>query len=277
MERKVLGKGLDALIPKRAVTVEVDKDFTYLPLDRIKPGKYQPRREIEGRELEELSQSIKEKGLIQPIVVRKTEASEYEIVVGGRRYEAAKLLGHKEIPAIIRAIDDKDALIFAIVENLQRKELNPIEEADAFKRLMWEFEFSLEDIAKFVGKDKTTVANTLRLLRLPEEIKEAVRKGIITRSQARTILGAEKKEDQENLFQMILKKGLSVREIERRVKKVSPNRKKSVDPFAIEVEEKLQKFLGTKVSVFNKKNNRGKIVVEYYSLEDLQRIVERLT
>ncbi|MBU1122010.1 MAG: ParB/RepB/Spo0J family partition protein [Candidatus Omnitrophota bacterium] len=278
MERKVLGKGLDALIPKKTVAVESEneKEIMCLPLDMIKSGKYQPRREIGGNELDCLAQSIKEKGFIQPIVVRKIEAGQYEIVAGGRRFEAAKALRLKEIPVMVKSLDDCDTLIVAIVENLQRKELNPIEEADSFKRLMWEFEFSLEDIAKFVGKDKTTVANTLRLLRLPEEIKEAVRKGVLTRSQARTILGAEKKEDQENLFQMILKKGLSVREIEHSVKKISVKKKKSMDPFVIEVEEKLQKFLGTKVRVFNRKKNKGKVVVEYYSLEDLERIVDRL-
>ena len=216
MERKVLGKGLDALIPKK-ITSPYSKEFIYLPVEKIKPGRYQPRQEIEEKELKELAQSIREKGFIQPIVARKMGES-YEIIAGGRRYHASKLLGLKEIPTIIKDIDDKDTLVFAIVENLQRKDLNPIEEAEAFKRLMDEFEFTLEDIAKFVGKDKTTVANTLRLLNLPFQIKEALKKGIITRSQARTILGVTKKEDQQKLFQQILKEKLSVREIENRVK-----------------------------------------------------------
>jgi ParB family chromosome partitioning protein len=276
MERKVLGKGLDALIPKKPIVIDLEKDFTYLPLNKIKAGKYQPRREIGGKELGELAQSVKEKGFIQPIVVRKVEDGGYEIVAGGRRFEAAKSLKLREIPVMVKELDDKDTLIFAIVENLQRKELNPIEEAESFKRLMWEFEFGLEDIAKFVGKDKTTVANALRLLRLPEEIKDAVRKGVITRTQARTILGVEKKEEQEALFQTILKEGLSVREIETKVRRVSARKKSPVDPFVIEMEEKLQRNLGTKVRVFNRKKNRGRIVIEYYNLEDLERIIKRL-
>ncbi len=275
MEKRVLGKGLDALIPKKTAVVSPEKDFTYLPLGKIRSGKYQPRREIIGKELEELSQSIKEKGFIQPIVVRKIGDDEYEIIAGGRRYSAAKLLNLKEIPAMIKDLDDKDTLVVAIVENLQRKNLNPIEEAEAFKRLMWEFEFALEDIARVVGKDKTTVANMLRLLKLPDEIKEALRKGILTRSQGRTILGAEKKEDQEKIFKMILNGGVSVRELERKVKKISA-KKREHDPFSLEMEEKLQKLLGTRVRIFHKKNNRGKMVVEYYNLEDLERIIKRL-
>lgn len=276
MGKKVLGKGLEALIPKKAAALAPDKEFTYLPLDKLSSGKYQPRREMDGKELEELSQSIREKGVIQPIIVREIDGGRYEVVAGGRRYAAAKSLGLNEIAAIIKNLDDKDALIFAVVENLQRKDLNPVEEAEAFKRLMWEFEFSLEDIAKFVAKDKTTVANTLRLLRLPEEIKDAVRKGVVSRSQARTILSADKIEEQEKLFQMILKGGISVREIEEKARRVSKKKKKEVDPFTTETEEKLQKSLGTKVRIFNRKNNRGRMVIEYYDLKDLERIIRRL-
>lgn len=273
-----MGKGLDALIPKKVVKTEEseDKQYFYLSVDKIRPGKYQPRREIDGSELQELSQSIKEKGFIQPIVVRKVEAGMYEIVAGGRRYSAAKILKINEIPVIVKDLNDKDTLVLAIAENLQRKNLNPIEEAEAFKRLMWEFEFSLEDIARFVGKDKTTIANSLRLLRLPEEIKEALRKGVISASQARTILGAQKKEDQQELFQMIVKEGLSVRAIENKVRKVSSGKKKHKDPFVHEAEDKLQKLLGTKVSVSHRKNNRGRIVIEYYNLEELERIMKRI-
>lgn len=274
-ERKVLGKGLDALIPKKP-NIVMAKDFIYLALDKVKTGVYQPRQEMDEKELRELAQSIKEKGFIQPIVVRKSGVDDYEIVAGGRRYQAAKLLGFNELPAIIKELDDKDALIFAIVENLQRKDLNPIEEAEAFMRLIEEFDFSQEDIARFVGKDKTTIVNTMRLLKLPAEIKQAVKKGIISRSQARTILGADSLQQQNKLFDEILKEKLSVREIERRVKKVSP-KKSSIDPFTLEVEEKLQKSLGTKVRIFNRKNNRGKIVIEYYNLEDLERIIKKIS
>ena len=274
MERKVLGRGLDALIPKKSAAMS-PREFTHLALDRIKPAKNQPRQEVSKKELAELAQSIKEKGLIQPIVVREAEGGGYEVVAGERRYQAAKSLGLKDIPTIIKELDDKDAFVLAIVENLQRQDLNPIEEAQAFKRLIEEFEFSLEDIAHFVSKDKTTVVNTLRLLKLPDMVKEALQKGIITRTQARTILGVEKLQAQEKLFHQILKEGLSVREIEKKARLVSGKRKK-IDPFITEVEERLQQLLGTKVKVFNKKNNRGRIVVEYYTLEDLERIIKRL-
>lgn len=274
MERKVLGRGLDALIPKKSAAM-LPREFTHLALDRIKPAKNQPRQEVSKKELAELAQSIKEKGFIQPIVVREAEGGGYEVVAGERRYQAAKSLGLKDIPTIIKELDDKDAFVLAIVENLQRQDLNPIEEAQAFKRLIEEFEFSLEDIAQFVSKDKTTVVNTLRLLKLPDMVKEALQKGIITRTQARTILGVEKLQAQEKLFHQILKEGLSVREIEKKARLVSGKRKK-IDPFIVEVEERLQQLLGTKVKVFNKKNNRGRIVVEYYTLEDLERIIKRL-
>lgn len=276
MEKKVLGKGLDALIPKKISQDIYAKEFTYLPLSKIKPGKYQPRQEVDEAELMELSRSIKEKGVIQPIIVRKSGGDTYEIVAGGRRFQAAKSLGLNELPTIIRDLDDKDTFIFAITENLQRKDLNPIEEAEAFKRLIEEFEFTYDDIAKFVAKDKTTIVNALRLFKLPKEILEAVRKGIISRSQARTILALDNEDDQRRIFNDILREGLPVREIEKRVQR-SSKKKKPADPFVLEVEDRLQKSLGTKVRVFNKRNNRGKIVIEYYSLEDLERIIKRTT
>ena len=274
MEKRVLGKGLDALIPKKTAAL-LPKEFTYLPLDKIKPGKNQPRQEIGEKDLEELAQSIKAKGIIQPIVVRRIEDGGYELVAGERRYQAAKLLGLKELPTIIKDLNEKDSFIVAIIENLQRKDLNPIEEAQAFKRLMEEFDFSLEDIGKFVGKDKTTVANTLRLLRLPEGIKKALREGIISRSQARTILGADTPAAQDKLFHQILKGGLSVRDIEKKARTASKKRR-TTDPFVTEVEQRLQKSLGTKVKIFNKRNNCGRIAIEYYNLKDLERILGRL-
>jgi len=274
MDRKVLGRGLDALIPKKTAAM-LPREFIRLSLDKVKPAKCQPRQEISEKELGELTRSIKEKGFIQPIVAREISGGSYEIVAGERRYEAAKSLGLKEIPTIIKELDDKEAFVLAIVENLQRQDLNPIEEAEAFKRLIEDFDFSLEDVAKFVGKDKTTVVNVLRLLKLPEKIKEAVRKRMITRTQARTILGADKIQTQEKIFYQILKEGMSVREIENKVRMVSKKKKKS-DPFIVELEERLQKLLGTKVKVFNKKKNRGRIVVEYYTLEDLERIIKKL-
>lgn len=274
MERKVLGRGLDALIPKKD-NYTLSREFTHLPISKIKPSLFQPRKLIDLEELKELTASIKEKGFIQPIVVRKKGADSYEVIAGERRYQAAKSLGLKEIPTIVKDVDDKEAFILAIVENLQRKDLNPIEEANAFKRLIDDYNFSLEDIAKFVGKDKTTVANSLRLLRLPSKIKRALETGTISRTQARSILGVENSKKQERLFQQILKEGLSVREIEKKVR-VTSGRKHSQDPFSVEVEERLQKTLGTKVKIFNRRNNRGRVVIEYYNLKDLERIIKKI-
>jgi ParB family chromosome partitioning protein len=280
MEHRVLGKGLEALIPKKAVSQTQGTpsgEFSYLPLTSLVPGKYQPRQELAGQELEELCNSIRQEGIIQPIIVRRLSETTYEIVAGGRRFEAARSLGLTQIPAIIKTLDDKNALVFAIVENLQRKDLNPIEEALAFSRLMDEFEFKLDDVSKFIGKDKTTVSNTLRLLRLPLKIQDALKQGLLSRSQARTILAAPESE-QEKLFYRILEGGLTVRAIEEDVKRISPRKPKkaSSDPFAKEVEDELQKLLGTKVAIQNNRKNRGKIVIEYYSLNDLERILDRL-
>lgn len=274
MQRRVLGKGLDALIPKKNIEVEA-QEYIQLALERITPAKNQPRQRMSKAELEELAASIKEKGLIQPIVVRKSEGVMFQIVAGERRYHACKYLGLKEIQVIIKDLSDQEAFTWAIVENLQRKDLNPIEEAEAFRKLLEEFNFSLEQIAKFVSKDKTTVANSLRLLKLPERILQALREGLINRSQARSILAIERLIDQEKLFKQILKGGLSVRDIEKKARLVS-RRKKKADPFIAEVEGKLSKSLGTKIKIFNKKNNSGRILIEYYTLKDLERIIDIL-
>ena len=275
MERKVLGKGLEALIPKRPQE-QAGREFTYLPLTRIRFGKYQPRQQIDKKALQELSQSIKDKGFIQPIVVRKIREGEFEVVAGARRLQAAKSLGIKEIPTLIKQLDDQESFMLAIAENLQRKDLNPLEEAVAFKRLMGEFGLSLEQIGQFLAKDKSSIANTLRLLKLPADIQDALKKGIISRTQARTILSLEKETEQRQLFHQMLQEGLSVRELERRVKRTSSKRKRASDPFVSDMEERLQKFLGTKVKIFNKRKNKGKIVIEYFSLEDLERITKKI-
>ena len=273
MEKKVLGKGLEALIPKKIS--ESQEEFAYLSLEKISPNEYQPRKKIEKKELEELSRSIKEKGLLQPIVVRKKGEEKFEIVVGERRYQAAKLLKMEKIPAIIRDVDDKNAFLLALVENLQRKDLNPIEEAEAFQKLINDFQLTQEETGRIVGKDKTSISNTLRLLKLPEEIKQALREGKISRSQARTILGIEDEKEQKELFTQVIREKLPVQEIEIRVKRKSKKRPLK-DPFVARIEEKLQEILGTKVRISNRRNNRGKIIIDYYDLKDLERITNKI-
>ncbi len=274
MEKRVLGRGLEALIPKNTQTI-VPQEFVYLQVDKIQLATNQPRQRINKEELEELTQSIKEKGIIQPIVVRKVNEGKYEIVAGERRLRAAKILNLNNVPAIVKEVDDKEAFVLAIIENLQRTDLNPLEEAKAFRRLGEEFGFSLEDTAKFTGKNKTTVSNILRLLKLPDNIQGALQAGQITRTQARAILGAGKIQEQQKIFHQLLKDGLSVREIEKKARLVSPKKRK-VDSFVAEVEEELQQALGTKVKISSCRNNRGKIIVEYYTLLDLERIIKKI-
>ncbi len=272
MGKKVLGKGLDALIPKKKVSG--DEQFVYLPVDKVQPNQFQPRNHLNQKDLSELTLSIKEKGFIQPILARPIGGDAYEVVAGGRRLEAAKLLGRKEIPAVIRDLDNKDAFISALVENLQRKDLNPLEEAQALERLRSEFNFSLDEIAQFLSKDKATVANTIRLLKLPEKIKKALKERLINRSQARTILSFKSKPQQEKIFYKILQKGLTVRDVEKQAAKRSQKRR--VDPFVLEAEEKLQARLGTKVRITQSKSKKGKIIIQYYSLDDFERIIKKI-
>lgn len=274
--KRVLGKGLDALIPKKNELLPITNTDNEIAIEQILPNRYQPRQEMDIQDLQELANSLKENGFIQPLLVRKA-GDNYELVAGGRRFEAAKLAGFTRVPVVVRELSDKDGLVLAIVENLQRKDLNAIEEATAFKRLMDDFSFSLDDLSRFVSKDKTTVANTLRLLKLPLEVRRGLQKGLISRSQARTILGLPTDIEQIKLFHELLSGPITVREIEARTKAArgAAGRKKT-DPFAEELEQKLQNKFGTKVRVFNKKNNHGKIVIEYYSLDDIERIVRRL-
>lgn len=271
MRKEVLGKGLEALIPKKK---KPEEDFVYLSVDEIKPSQFQPRKCFNRKDLAELAQSIKEKGFIQPILVRPDSRGGYEVVAGGRRLEAANLLGRKEIPALIKDFDNKDSFIAAIVENLQRKNLNPLEEAEALERLRREFNFSLDEISQFLSKDKATIANTIRLLKLPDKIKKALEEGLLNRSQARTILSFKGSAAQEKVFYKILQKGLTVRDVEKQAAKKKNQPK--INPFIAEAENKLQQILGTKVIISNNKKNKGKIIIQYYSLEDFERIVKKI-
>lgn len=275
MQKRALGKGLDALIPKKTTQPIEKQEFVRLSLAQIKPSVWQPRQETGEKEMEELRQSIEQEGIIQPVIVRKLASGDFELVAGSRRYEAAKMLDMETIPAIIKELSDKDTFVLAIVENLQRKDLNPLEEAEAFKRLMHDFKFSLDDIARFVCKDKTTVANSLRLLKLPQQIRQALREGLLARTQARTILALPTVAAQLGLFREILDKSLSVRDIEKKTKGAT-RKKKTQNPFLLEMEGEIRQRLGTKVTILNNKNNKGKIVVEYYSLDDLERIAGRM-
>ncbi|HLF18908.1 MAG TPA: ParB/RepB/Spo0J family partition protein [Candidatus Omnitrophota bacterium] len=281
MENRALGKGLSALIPDKdrsgAIAGEV---VAYLKTTKIKNSRFQPRTKYDNEKLEELKESIKTKGIIQPILVRETQGGEYEVVAGERRLKAARALNMEDVPAIIKSVTDEEAFVIALIENVQREDLNPIEEAQAYQRLIEDFKLTQEDVAKAVGKDRSTVSNIMRLLKLPEEIQKFVYGGEISMGHARALLSLESAEDIKRFFGLIRKKGLSVRELENliqsndgKARRVKSKEKRDFEIVALE--EQLQKALGTKVRIkANKK--RGKIIIEYYSLDDLDRIIRKI-
>ncbi len=276
MENRALGKGLSALIPKR--TEFVHAESSRAKTADIKENIFQPRSNFDDEKLAELISSIKEKGVLQPIIVRQKDQG-YEVIAGERRLRAAKALGLEEVPIIIKNVDDQEALVLALVENIQRQELNAIEEAQAFQRLMSEFNITQDVVAQLVGKDRTTIANLIRLLKLPAVIQQSVLDGQLSMGHARALVGIEDLQEQKRLFEEVLKKDLSVRELENLLKTVTKKfsrRKKAKsagqDQHLQFMEEELQRLLGTKVRIVAAKK-RGKIIVEYYSTGDLERIL----
>jgi ParB family chromosome partitioning protein len=280
-KRMALGKGLGALLPEFGQAES--KVFLYCGIEEIIPNRSQPRKHFDESKLQELAESIKEKGILEPLIVRKTDQG-YELIVGERRWRAAQKAGLKEVPVVVKEAEGREALEISLIENLQREDLNPIEAAEAFKHLIEEFKISQEDLSKRIGKDRTTIANTLRLLKLPIEIRNQLLQNRITSGHARAILSLESKEKQKELCALIIKKGLSVREAEALAKRWSEKPKKSITAVKKKgdlesqlnsLQDSLRKYLGTKVQI-NQKGNRGKIEIEYYSNQDLERIVEAI-
>jgi ParB family chromosome partitioning protein len=247
-------------------------------VSQIKPGRYQPRQSIDEAALEELKASIKECGVIQPIIVRPLAHGEYELVAGERRWRAAQAVGLTEIPAIVKTLTDRETLEFSLIENLQRDNLNPIEEAMGYARLMEEFAYGHEQLAQRIGKERSTISNVLRLLKLPEPIRDAVKSGLLSQGHAKTLLGVEPSERQLDLFAKTMAEGLSVRHLEALSAAWQPKSRKRRDeiqpvPEIRAIEEELRSKLGTKVMVTSRKRG-GKIVIEYFSNEDLSRLLE---
>jgi len=279
MERKALGKGLGALIPEIAVdsTIRKKEEIIYVHSEQIKPNPFQPREDFDQQNIEELAQSIKEKGVIQPLLVRR-KGDNYELIAGERRLRASKSMGLKEIPVIVRDVSDQDSLELALIENIQREELNPIEEAHAYQHLMDKFQVTQEKISAVLGKSRVAITNTLRLLKLPHEIQDEMKKGRISFAHGRALLEIEDLNYQRKLAQDIITKGLSVRELENLIKSVRPKSiKRNIgqgqrEPLVAILEEQLQHALATKVRI-SKRKKRGHINIEFYSPEDLQRIV----
>lgn len=281
--KRGLGKGLSALIPE-TIEEEEKKDSIELQIKDIHPNQYQPRKEFNQEKLQELAESIEEHGVIQPIVVSPLNEG-YQIIVGERRWRAATICGLGTIPAVIKDFTQQEIMEIALIENLQREDLNSIEEANAYRQLMDEFSLTQDEVAQRLGKSRSFIANTLRLLSLPKDIQNLIKENKLSAGHGRALLSVKNRSVRENLVKKILEEKLSVRELENMVKDSKDNDRKSSQkqkkaavksPILIELEESLQKSLGTKVNI-NNKNKRGKIEIEYYSNEDLERILEIIT
>lgn len=279
MERRALGKGLSALIPEKAVdnAIAHKEEIIYVQSGQIRPNPFQPREDFDQQSIEELAQSIKEKGVIQPLLVRQ-RGDNFELIAGERRFRAANSLGLKEIPVIVREVNDQDSLELALIENIQREGLNPIEEAHAYQHLIEKFQVSQEKISQALGKSRVSITNTLRLLKLPHEIQQELKKGRISFAHGRALLEIDDENQQRRLAQDTISKGLSVRELENLIKSRRPRPiKRSIgagqrEPIVALLEEQLQHALATKVRI-SKRKKRGHINIEFYSEEDLNRIV----
>ena len=292
MAARGLGKGLDALIPvssdvknnkKTNGSSEMEKgQETLVKITMVEPNREQPRKTFDEEALNELAESIKQFGLLQPILVQDRK-DYYEIIAGERRWRAAKIAGLKEVPVIINNLTEKEIVEISLIENIQRENLNPIEEALAYKKLLNEFHLKQEEVAERVSKSRTAVTNSMRLLKLAEEVQEMVVKEEITTGHARALLGIEDPEQQISTARKIVDEKLSVRDIEKLVKNMNKpakekklSKEKNYDFIYQDIEEKLKLSLGTKVSIAAKENGSGKIEIEFYSGDDLERILEML-
>ena len=295
MAARGLGKGLDSLIPnaigeskKKSVGKETETENgnnaeTLVKITKVEPNREQPRKNFNEDALQELADSIKEHGILQPILV-KDRKDHYEIIAGERRWRAAKLAGLKEVPVIIRDLSDQEIVEIALIENIQREDLNPIEEAQAYKKLLTEFNLKQDEVAERVSKSRTAVTNSMRLLKLCDEVQQMVIDDMISTGHARAILSIEDPEEQYTLAQRIFDEKLSVRDVEKLVKnrnkpKVEKPKKEKNESLEIiyqETANKLKDVLGTKVAVSSKGDGTGKIEIEFFSHEDFDRLMEIL-
>lgn len=269
MTRKVLGKGIKALLSDDVSFLKEEK-FVEIDIDLIHPNPFQPRKNFSEESMTELVESIKEAGIIQPVLVTPDETG-YTLVVGERRWRAAQMLGLTKIPAVVKNIEESKQLELALIENLQREDLNPIEVASAYQKLIELSNLTHEDLAKKVGKDRSSITNYLRLLKLPDEIKNMISEGKIDMGHARAILGVEDTATQKQLAKMAYEKGLSVRELERIVKRGIDKKKKEKSVSMPIIEEELRKIFSTKVRVM-KRGKGGYLLIRFHSDEELERI-----
>lgn len=277
-----LGKGLGALIPEEVVEDASHKSL-YISINKIKSDSDQPRKAFDSEKIVELAESIKTHGIIQPLILRKESDEQYVIVAGERRWRAAKMAGIQEVPAIVMDLNDKDTLEISLIENIQRQDLNPIEEAMAYKKLINDFKITQEDLSKRIGKSRVAIANTMRLMNLDTRVQQYLIEGIISEGHGKVLLGIEDKDKQYDVAQKLIDEKWSVRYLEKLVKKINENKDKAkeeekldivtINPYYKELKDQLQNYFGTKVNISNKKN-KGKIEIEYYSEDDLQRILD---
>lgn len=285
-KKRGLGKGLEALFDNQVPVSEkiesTKKDengIAYIDINYIKPNENQPRKHFDEEKIEELSQSILEHGIIQPLVVRKIDDSRFEIVAGERRYRASRKAGLKKVPAIVREFTDEENMVIAIIENMQREDLNPIEEAEGLKLMIDTYGFTQEQVSKTVSKSRPYITNSLRLLNLPGFIQKEVQEGRITTGHGKVLLGIEDENLLKDLCNKIVKEDLSVRKLEELIaskkKKTKKPLKKAKNPDVVKVERDLKDIYGTKVTI-SPKGKKGVIELEYYSQEDLNRIIDLL-
>lgn len=280
MEKKALGRGLDALLPGGQATVPSNAaDVQQIRIDAIVPNRYQPRQIFHSAELAELAASIKESGLLQPILVRRKGDGIFELISGERRWRATKEAGLDTIQAVVRNCSDQEAILFALVENLQREDLNPMETARAYSRMMNEFGLTHEGIAQKVGRDRSSVANSVRLLNLHNDVQALVESGALSAGHAKVLLGLDTPEIQCKVAQAVASRALSVRETERLVTTSSTKRKRIKRPTTpshwSDVESRLQKRFGTRVSIEEGRKG-GKVIIHYYSAPELDGIIDNL-
>jgi len=288
MAARGLGKGLDSLIPKAVVEKEVKEQApaakgpeTIVKITKVEPNREQPRKNFDEDALQELADSIKQFGLLQPILVQDRK-DYYEIIAGERRWRAAKLAGLKEVPVIIRNYTEQEIVEIALIENIQREDLNPIEEAQAYKRLLTEFNLKQDEVAERVSKSRVAVTNSIRLLKLSEEVQQMVISEMISTGHARALLAVDNPDEQYSLAQKIFDEKLSVRDVEKLVKNLhKPAKPKKLDDKTMQViyqdiEEKLKQKLSTKVTVSSKGDGAGKIEIEFYNHEDLDRLLDMI-
>ncbi|OHX21379.1 ParB/RepB/Spo0J family partition protein [Chromobacterium sphagni] len=275
---KGLGRGLDALL---STADTVDDRLTTLPIDSIRPGKYQPRSFMDETALEELAASIRVQGIIQPLIVRELGLGDYELIAGERRWRASRKAGLAEVPVVIKSVPDEAALAMALIENIQRQELDPIEEAQGIKRLIDEFGLTHEAAADAVGRSRSAVSNLLRLLVLPQPLQQMMHEGQLEMGHARALLSLPTVSQLE-LAQEVVRKGLSVREVERRVQQhdvqkttVAPQQNR-VDPDVERLENQVSEAIGAKVSIRHANGGNGRLVIEYASLDELDALLEKL-